>query len=119
MVKTMEEYITKTKDGYGSGIARPKIDDKAHFELIGQFLKLNNLGSEMKKVNEKVYAAQVGCELCKGPHYTKDSPLKEEVKTLEEAYYTQFGVSFTQGGQYRAAAPGFHQRNNANILYQE
>ncbi|GKC66512.1 ribonuclease H-like domain-containing protein [Tanacetum coccineum] len=52
--------------------------------------QLNNLGREIKKVNEKVYAAQVGYELCKGPHYTKDCPLKEEGKTLEEAYYTQF-----------------------------
>ncbi|GJR12976.1 hypothetical protein Tco_0795628 [Tanacetum coccineum] len=39
MAETMEEYMTKTRDGYGSGIARPKIDDKAHFELKGQFLK--------------------------------------------------------------------------------
>ncbi|GKA26993.1 hypothetical protein Tco_0713161 [Tanacetum coccineum] len=30
--------------------------------------QLNNLGREIKKVNEKVYAAQVGCEQCKGPH---------------------------------------------------
>ncbi|GJR97973.1 hypothetical protein Tco_0270147 [Tanacetum coccineum] len=66
--------------------------------------QLNNLGREIKKVNEKVYAAQVGCELCKGPHYTKDCLLKEEGKTLEKAYYTQFGVPFQQGGQYRAAA---------------
>ncbi|GJV66313.1 hypothetical protein Tco_1477141 [Tanacetum coccineum] len=50
--------------------------------------QLNNLGREKKKVKEKVYAAQVGCELCKGPHYSKDCPLKEEGKTLEEAYYT-------------------------------
>ncbi|GJW88510.1 hypothetical protein Tco_0163850 [Tanacetum coccineum] len=28
----------------------------------------------------------------KGPHYTKDCPLKEEGKTLAEAYYTQFGI---------------------------
>ncbi|GKD97212.1 retrovirus-related pol polyprotein from transposon TNT 1-94, partial [Tanacetum coccineum] len=40
--------------------------------------QLNNLGREIKKVNEKVYAAQVGCEQCKGSHYTKDCPLKEE-----------------------------------------
>ncbi|GKD13148.1 hypothetical protein Tco_1197555, partial [Tanacetum coccineum] len=65
--------------------------------------QLNSLGREIKKVNEKVYAAQVGCEQCKGPYYTKDFPLKEEGKTLEEAYNTQFGVPF-QGGQYRAAA---------------
>ncbi|GJS41457.1 DNA-directed DNA polymerase [Tanacetum coccineum] len=53
-----------------------------------------------------------------GPHYTKDCPLKEEEKTLKEAYYTQFGGPF-QGGGYRAAAPGFYQRNNANPSYQE
>ncbi|GKA44637.1 putative reverse transcriptase domain-containing protein, partial [Tanacetum coccineum] len=52
------------------------------------------------------------------PHYTKDCPLKEEGKTLEEAYYTQFGRPF-QGGGYRAAAPGFYLRNNANPSYQE
>ncbi|GJS05851.1 hypothetical protein Tco_0362647 [Tanacetum coccineum] len=50
--------------------------------------QLNNLGREIKKVNEKFYAAQVGYEQYKGPHYTKDCPLKEEGKTLEEAYYT-------------------------------
>ncbi|GJS77713.1 hypothetical protein Tco_0727594 [Tanacetum coccineum] len=189
MAKTMEQYISKTLADYGSGISRPKVDDKDHFELKGQFLKelrdntfsdsdhedvnehiekvleivdlfhevilfyngldvptrqildskgdiptktrsmqkypskrcpqLNNLGREIKKVNEKVYAAQVGCEQCKGPHYTKYCPLKEEGKTLEEAYYTQFGAPFQQGGQYRAAALGFYQRNNANPSYQE
>ncbi|GKB15686.1 ribonuclease H-like domain-containing protein [Tanacetum coccineum] len=73
--------------------------------------QLSNLGREIKKVNEKVYAAQVGCELCKGPHYTKDCTLKKEGKTLEETYYTQFGAPFLQGGQY--------QSNNANPSYQE
>ncbi|GKC17226.1 pyruvate dehydrogenase (acetyl-transferring) kinase, mitochondrial [Tanacetum coccineum] len=77
-----------------------------------------NHGREIKKVNEKVYAAQVGCEQCKGPHYTKDCPLKEKGRNIKEAYYTQFGGPF-QGGEYRAATPGFYQRNNANPLYQE
>ncbi|GJX66435.1 putative reverse transcriptase domain-containing protein [Tanacetum coccineum] len=67
---------------------------------------------------KKVYAAQVGCEQCKGPHYTKDCPQKEEGKTLEEAYYTQFGGPF-QGGGYRATTPGYYQRNNVNPSYQE
>ncbi|GJR01041.1 DNA-directed DNA polymerase [Tanacetum coccineum] len=186
MAKTMEEYMSKTRGDYGSGVIRPKIDDKDHFELKGQFLKelrdntssgldhedvneyiekalkivdlfhilnitqdqimlrafpmsltgsasrwlrnkpsaqLNNIGIEIKKVNEKVYVAQVGCEQCKGTHYTKDCPLKEEGKTIEEAYYTQFGVPdhipFQHGGQYKAATPGFYQRNNANPSYQE
>nr|GEV95853.1 hypothetical protein [Tanacetum cinerariifolium] len=58
-------------------------------ELVAIQAQLNNLGREIKKVNEKVYAALVGCEQCKGPHYTKDYLLKEEGKTLKEAYYTQ------------------------------
>ncbi|GKD94995.1 hypothetical protein Tco_1374832, partial [Tanacetum coccineum] len=46
--------------------------------------QLNNLGREIKKVNEKVYTAQVGCELCKGPHCTKDCPLKKKEKPLKK-----------------------------------
>ncbi|GKA57158.1 hypothetical protein Tco_0756346 [Tanacetum coccineum] len=39
MAETMEQYMSKTRVEYGSGITRPKIDDKDHFELKGQFLK--------------------------------------------------------------------------------
>ncbi|GJZ61727.1 reverse transcriptase domain-containing protein [Tanacetum coccineum] len=254
MAETMEQYMSKTRADYGSGVARPKIEDKDNFELKGQFLKelctntfsgsdhedvnehiekvleivdlfhipnitidqvmlrafpikycppartakkmeeINNFQQEHDKnlyqawerfkellmkcpqhyltkmqevvlfyngldvltrqildsrgfipsktiddakiaiqkmaeyskkwhngtsrVNEKVYVAQVGCEQYKGPHYTKDCPLKKEGKTLEEAYYTQFGGPF-QGGGYRAIAPGYYQRNNANPSYPE
>ncbi|GJU38977.1 hypothetical protein Tco_1191934 [Tanacetum coccineum] len=207
IAETMEQYMSKTRADYGSGVARPKIKDNDNFELKGQFLKelrtntfsgsdhedtnehiekvleivdlfhilnitidqvmlrafpmsltraildsrgaipsktvadakvaiqemaeysqkwhngtsrsrstktfnglaaiqvqLNNLGREIKKVNEKVYAAQVGCEQCQGPHYTKDCPLKKEGKPLKEAYYTQFDRPF-QGEGYKVAAP--------------
>ncbi|GJS70276.1 hypothetical protein Tco_0703117 [Tanacetum coccineum] len=147
MAETMEQYMSKTRTDYGSGVARHKIDNKDQFELKGQFLKelqcpqhyltkmqevilfyngldvltrqildsrgvvptktaadakkaiqemaeysqkwhngtsrgrsietsnglaaiqaqLNNLGREIKKVNEKVYVAQVGCKQCKEP----------------------------------------------------
>ncbi|GJR58780.1 mitochondrial proton/calcium exchanger protein-like protein isoform X1 [Tanacetum coccineum] len=43
---------------------------------------------------------------------------EEEEKTLEEAYYTQFGGPF-QGGGYRALAPGYYQKNIANPSYQD
>ncbi|GJV47959.1 hypothetical protein Tco_1438171 [Tanacetum coccineum] len=92
---------------------------KLLMDLAAIQVQLNNLGREIKKVNEKVYAAQVGCKQCKGLHYTKDCPLKEEGKTLKEAYYTQFGAPLQQGWQYRVAALGFYQRNNANPSYQE
>ncbi|GJY39497.1 putative reverse transcriptase domain-containing protein [Tanacetum coccineum] len=59
-----------------------------------------------------------GASRSRRTHYTKDCPLKEEGKTLEEAYHIQFGGPF-QGGGYRAATPGFYQRNNANPSYQE
>ncbi|GJU78034.1 hypothetical protein Tco_1275104 [Tanacetum coccineum] len=157
MAKKMEQYMSKTREDYGSGITRPTINQDTPFELKGQFLKelrdntfsgseqedgnehikkgvipskttadakttiqemaeysqkwhngtslrtrstetsdglaaiqaqLKNLRREIKKVNDKVYAAQVGCELCKGPYYIKDCPYKEEGKTHEEAYYT-------------------------------
>nr|GEW91667.1 hypothetical protein [Tanacetum cinerariifolium] len=40
-----------------------------------------------------------------------------ERKTLEKAYYTQFGAPYQPGGQYRAAGPIFYQRNNENSSY--
>ncbi|GJV89617.1 hypothetical protein Tco_1533555 [Tanacetum coccineum] len=58
MEPTMEEYMIKTRDDYGSGIVRPKIDDKAHFKLKGQFLKelRDNTfsGSDNKYANEHI-----------------------------------------------------------------
>nr|GEW17095.1 hypothetical protein [Tanacetum cinerariifolium] len=63
--------------------------------------QLNNLGRDIKKVNEKVYVAQVVCESCGGPYYTKDCQFKEEAKTFKEAYYTQVGVPYPQGGRYK------------------
>ncbi|GJU05168.1 hypothetical protein Tco_1121598 [Tanacetum coccineum] len=34
-------------------------------KAIQEMAQMNNLGREIKKVNEKVYATQVGCEQCK------------------------------------------------------
>ncbi|GJT52190.1 hypothetical protein Tco_0978347 [Tanacetum coccineum] len=59
-----------------------------------------------------------GTSRTRRPHYTKDFPQKGEGKTLEEAYYTQFGGPF-QGGGYRETTLGFYQRNNASPSYQE
>ncbi|GJY35017.1 hypothetical protein Tco_0420395 [Tanacetum coccineum] len=114
LMKCPQHYLTKMQEVilFYNGLdvqTRQILDSKA---------QLNNLGREIKKVNEKVYATQVGCEQCKGPYYTKDCPLKEEGKTLKEAYYTQFGGPYQKGG-YRATALGFYQRNNANPSYQE
>ncbi|GJW34649.1 hypothetical protein Tco_0057569 [Tanacetum coccineum] len=92
-IQEMAEYSQKWHNGTSRGRSTKTSDGLAAIQA-----QLNNLGREIKKVNEKVYAAQVGCEQCKGPHYTKDCPQKEEGKTLEEAYYTsnQYIVSTGQ-----------------------
>ncbi|GKA09262.1 hypothetical protein Tco_0688593 [Tanacetum coccineum] len=112
-IQEMVEYSQKWHNGTSSRTRSTETFDG----LAAIQAQLNNLRREIKKVNEKVYAAQVGCELCRGPHYTKYCSQKEEGKTLEEAYYTQFDAPYQPGGQYRAAGPGFYQRNNGNSSY--
>ncbi|GKB77820.1 homeodomain-like protein [Tanacetum coccineum] len=84
-IQEMAEYSQKWHNGTSRSRSTETSDGLAVIQA-----QLNNLGRKIKKVNEKVYAAQVGYEQCKGPYYTKDFPLKEEGKTLEEAYYTHF-----------------------------
>ncbi|GJQ99012.1 hypothetical protein Tco_0521997 [Tanacetum coccineum] len=83
----MAEYSQKWHNETSRGRSTETSDGLAAIQA-----QLNNLGREIKKVIEKVYAAQVGCEQCKGPHYTKDCP---------------------------ATTPGYYQRNHTNPLFQE
>ncbi|GJX16088.1 NUDIX hydrolase 6-like protein [Tanacetum coccineum] len=92
-IQEMAEYSQKWHNRTSRGRSNETSDGLAAIQA-----QLNNLGREIKKVNEKVYAAQVGCEQCKGPHYTKDFPQKEEGKALEEAYYTQFDADIRNQG---------------------
>ncbi|GKF83927.1 hypothetical protein Tco_0248825 [Tanacetum coccineum] len=52
-------------------------------------------------------------------HTTQRTVHSRKIKgnTLQEAYYTQFRAPYQPGGQYRAAVPGFYQRNNGNSSY--
>ncbi|GKD92681.1 hypothetical protein Tco_1372518 [Tanacetum coccineum] len=58
MAETMEQYLSKTRADYGSGVTRPKIDEKSQFELKGQFLKelrQNTFsGSDNEDANEHI-----------------------------------------------------------------
>ncbi|GJV16073.1 hypothetical protein Tco_1361396 [Tanacetum coccineum] len=58
----MAEYSQKWHNGTSRGRCTETFDGLAAIQA-----QLNNLGREIKKVNEKVYAAQVGYEQCKGP----------------------------------------------------
>ncbi|GJW63321.1 hypothetical protein Tco_0115205 [Tanacetum coccineum] len=66
-IQEMAEYSQK----WHNGISRTRSTETSD-GLVAIQAQLNNLRREIKKVNEKVYVAQVGCEQCKGPHYTKD-----------------------------------------------
>ncbi|GKE45142.1 hypothetical protein Tco_1472426, partial [Tanacetum coccineum] len=98
-IQEMAEYSQKWHNGTSRVRSTETFNGLAAIQA-----QLNNLGKEIKKVNEKVYAAQVGCEQYKGPYYTKDFPLKEEGKTPEEAYYIKFGGGPIQEGGYSATA---------------
>ncbi|GKE11729.1 hypothetical protein Tco_1415280 [Tanacetum coccineum] len=73
---TIEEYVMKTREDYGSGIARPKFDGKAHFKLKGQFLKEihdNNFsGSDNKDANEHIEKVLKIVDLFHIPEVTQD-----------------------------------------------
>ncbi|GJT93366.1 hypothetical protein Tco_1082211 [Tanacetum coccineum] len=53
MAETMEQYMSKTRADYGSGVARPKIEDKDNFELKGQ-LGTTFSGSDHEDANEHI-----------------------------------------------------------------
>ncbi|GJY41488.1 hypothetical protein Tco_0428758 [Tanacetum coccineum] len=73
---TMEEYMTKTREDYRSGIARPKINENARFELKGQFLKeLNDntfSGLDNEDANEHIEKVLEIVELFHIPEVTQD-----------------------------------------------
>ncbi|GJZ75004.1 hypothetical protein Tco_0639469 [Tanacetum coccineum] len=88
-----------------------------HYTKLGSGIaaivnKLENLGRDMKKLKENVHAIQVGCQICGGAHLDKDCPLKEEVKSVEEAIYGEFRRSspFNNGAKYRVGPPGYYTR---------
>ncbi|GKD28558.1 hypothetical protein Tco_1239336 [Tanacetum coccineum] len=60
----MAEYSQKWHNGTSRTKSIETSDGLAAIQA-----QLNNLGRKIKKVNEKVYAAQVGCEQCKGGGY--------------------------------------------------
>ncbi|GJU12519.1 retrovirus-related pol polyprotein from transposon TNT 1-94 [Tanacetum coccineum] len=76
MAETIEQYIGKTRADYGSGVARPKIEDKDNFELKGQFLKelrTNTFsGSDHEDANEHVEKVLEIVDLFHIPNITID-----------------------------------------------
>ncbi|GJV75333.1 hypothetical protein Tco_1506917 [Tanacetum coccineum] len=73
---TMKEYMMKTREDYGSGVARPKFAKDAKFELRGQFLKELQehtfSGSENEDANEHIERVLKIVDLFTTPNVTSD-----------------------------------------------
>ncbi|GKA63728.1 hypothetical protein Tco_0763334 [Tanacetum coccineum] len=76
MAETMEIYMSKSRADYGSGVVRPKIKDKDHFELKCQFLKelRDNTfsGSKHEDANEHIKKVLEIVDLFDIPNITQD-----------------------------------------------
>nr|GEW47863.1 hypothetical protein [Tanacetum cinerariifolium] len=80
----MEQYMSKTHGNYGSGVVRPKINDKTHFELKGQYLKelcANTFsGSEHEDANEHI---EKFIEIVDLFHIPKTAKKMEEINNFQ------------------------------------
>ncbi|GJR25628.1 hypothetical protein Tco_1101860 [Tanacetum coccineum] len=76
MAETMEQYMSKTRADYGSGVSRPKIEDKDNFKLKGQFIKelrTNTFsGSDHEDANKHIEKVLEIIDLFRIPNSTVD-----------------------------------------------
>ncbi|GKG20425.1 hypothetical protein Tco_0380226, partial [Tanacetum coccineum] len=71
----MEQYMSKTRTDYGSGVARPKIEEMDSFELKGQFLKElkeNTFSGSDNDANEHIEKVLEFVDLFYVPNITED-----------------------------------------------
>ncbi|GJR19540.1 zinc knuckle CX2CX4HX4C containing protein [Tanacetum coccineum] len=86
----MADHSQKWHDGTSTRNIKGSSNSEGIAAIIN---KLETLSRDMKKLKENVHAIQVGCQICEGAHIDKDCPLNEEVKSVEEVKYGEFGFS--------------------------
>ncbi|GJT62179.1 cysteine-rich receptor-like protein kinase [Tanacetum coccineum] len=110
-IQTMADHSQKWHDGT---LSRSLSNNSNTDRLAAIVTKLDNLGRDMKKLNENIHAIQVGCQICEGPHLDKECPLNEEAKQEEEAKYGEFGrpAPFNRNNEakYLVGPPGYYTR---------
>ncbi|GJU07786.1 retrotransposon protein [Tanacetum coccineum] len=88
-----------------------------HARTTEKIEEINNFQQEPDESLFRAWEKQIldfkGAILTKTTADAKITTLRRR-DTLEEAYYIQFGAPYQPAGQYRAAGPGFYQRNNRN-----
>ncbi|GJY56113.1 reverse transcriptase domain-containing protein [Tanacetum coccineum] len=84
IIQTMVDHSQKWHDNSPSQSLCSSNNSEGIVAIVS---KLDNLGRDMKKLKENVYAIQVGCQLYDGPHLEKECPLNEDAKGVEEVKY--------------------------------
>nr|GEW38313.1 zinc knuckle CX2CX4HX4C [Tanacetum cinerariifolium] len=112
----MEQYLALNRENqkWHNGPNSRKVNNGSSDEIAAITNKLDSLGRDIKKLKENVHAIQVGCETCEGSHLDKECPLHEEVKSVEELKYSEFGRSFPNNSgnsaRYCVGPPGYYTR---------
>ncbi|GKC52616.1 reverse transcriptase domain-containing protein [Tanacetum coccineum] len=86
VTETIVQYMSKTRADYGSGIARPKIDDKDSFELKGQFLKElrdNTFSGSVMKKSERNIRKVLGLSIIISINITSNTSVLRELGTVK------------------------------------
>ncbi|GKE14030.1 hypothetical protein Tco_1421607, partial [Tanacetum coccineum] len=108
------EYSQKWHNGPSRGRSTKTSDGLAAIQA-----QLNNLGREIKKVNEKVlYSCLLDVNKCKGLIFTKIAHKKRGINPRKNRTTCNL-VDLFRRGILTNTAPGYYQRNNANPSYQE
>ncbi|GJV65405.1 hypothetical protein Tco_1476233 [Tanacetum coccineum] len=109
-IQTMADHLKKWHDGS----TRRKVSNGSSDGIAAITNKLDSLGRDMKKLKENVHDIQVRCENCIGAHLNKECPIHEEVKSIEEVKYEEFGRTFPNnrgnGARYHVGPPGYYIR---------
>ncbi|GJV63215.1 hypothetical protein Tco_1474043 [Tanacetum coccineum] len=109
-IQTMADHSQEWHDGSSS----MNIYSISNYEgIVAIVSKLDNCGRDMKKLKENVHAIQVGCQLYRGAHLDKECPLNEEVKSIKEVNYGEFGRPFPNNnrndGRFNRGVSGYDQ----------
>ncbi|GJS34001.1 hypothetical protein Tco_0532383 [Tanacetum coccineum] len=107
-IQTMADHSKKWHHGSTSR----KVSNGSLVGIATIISKLDSFRIDMKKLKENVHAIQVGCETCEGTHLNKECPLHEDIKSVEEVKYGDFGRPFPNNNgkdaRYRIGPPRYY-----------
>ncbi|GKD95517.1 hypothetical protein Tco_1379414 [Tanacetum coccineum] len=107
VTETMEQYMSKTRADYGSGVARPKIKGNDNFELKCQFLKelrTNTFsGSDHEDANKHIEKVLEIVDLFHIPNITIDQVMLRQFPMSLTGAVTPSNLSMQRNVEYPRA----------------